>query len=160
MKIKNMMPLVSRKVIWTEIIGTGLIMLVMLADNHQRFSNDLSYELFMAGIHSASHKIADINVMLAGRFRMILYYLVLCVFLGIDNYFFYYRGAVSAYTMKRISNRKEMYVRCFTLPVFMFLIMLILSMLQLAVFVSMYLNYTPAVFLPEYHGIDFWRLFI
>lgn len=87
MKIKNMMPLVSRKVIWTEIIGTGLIMLVMLADNHQRFSNDLSYELFMAGIYSASHKIADINVMLAGRFRMILYYLVLCVFLGIDNYF-------------------------------------------------------------------------
>ena len=82
MKIKNMMPLVSRKVIWTEIIGTGLIMLVMLADNHQRFSNDLSYELFMAGIYSASHKIADINVMLAGRFRMILYYLVLCVFLG------------------------------------------------------------------------------
>ena len=51
-------------------------------------------------------------------------------------------------------------VHRFAIPVLLFVLMFIISMLELAGYVATYLNQTPPTYLPEYHGIDFWRLFI
>ena len=159
MRIKDLLPLTGKKTIIYEIIVLLMIMILLLLLSYQQFSIALGDEYRRIALN-ASGKIRDINVLLAGRLRIVPLFLAVCIFTGFGNYSLFRQRSMSVYTMKRISNAAELHVRCFTLPLIMFTVMVIASLLLLTVFKSMYFSRIPAALLPEYHGIDFWRLFI
>lgn len=162
--MKKITPMLNKKMIWEEIGLMLLMMFILVTISNSNFSTMLSAEIIDATVErhysGVINKIPDINVLLKGIFWTVPVFLTVCIGLVYAHYRSFYQDSMSIYTIRRTGRPWELHVRCFAIPVLLFVLMFIISMLELAGFVATYLNQTPPTYLPEYHGIDFWRLFI
>ena len=60
------------------------------------------------------------------------------------HYGYHYKDSRSIYTMKRLPNKYELHIRCFTVPVIGITVSIVISALLLVLFYLYYISKTPA----------------
>ncbi|MBQ7982493.1 MAG: hypothetical protein IJ302_02910 [Clostridia bacterium] len=86
------------------------------------------------------------------------FFAAVCMLLfGVRHYTYYYRGTKSIYLMRRLPDRRVLFLRTWTLPAGEILICLLLAALCLAVSFGWYLYITPGECLPAGEWALFWN---
>ncbi len=85
---------------------------------------------------------------------------IVCVCMVILHFRYFYAESKSIYLMKRLSDGRELYRRCLTLPVLVFIISFVLGLLYIAICMGFYHLFTPDALTPSSDHLSFWRIFL
>ena len=70
--------------------------------------------------------------------------IVFCALVVVYHYYYHYQGSKMMYLMKRLPNKWEVHIRCFTLPVVASVITFVYMVVLRMLFYAIYLWCTPA----------------
>ncbi len=72
---------------------------------------------------------------------------VLSLALGLYHYLYHYQHSKSIYLMKRLPDRKELYIRCFSIPVFIVIIGVLIMVFLTGLYFGYYIKIIPQEFI-------------
>lgn len=88
-------------------------------------------------------KMPNFEYLTKDLFEIFFIVFLFCVLLVIYHYYYHYQGSKMMYLMRRLPNKWELHVRCFTLPVIGCVIMFAYMCLLRALFYMIYVFFTP-----------------
>ncbi len=74
------------------------------------------------------------------------------------HYLYHYQESKSIYTMRRLTNRRELHRRCLTLPLLGFVLSVLTAFLLLLVFFAVYMIRTPKICLTPGQWRKLWSV--
>lgn len=91
-----------------------------------------------------SRMMRDFFEILDGTFDGFIIAIFAFICLIMFHYGYHYKDSRSIYTMKRLPNKFELHIRCFTVPVIGITVSIVISALLLVLFYLYYISKTPA----------------
>lgn len=92
----------------------------------------------------ANAKMPNFEYLTKDLFEVFGLVILFCVLTVVYHYYYHYQGSKMMYLMRRLPNRWEVHVRCFTLPVIASVISIVYMVVLRMLFYSIYLFCTPA----------------
>lgn len=133
----------------TELTGIGAGIIIALLRSLFFFDSyfDLYSELYEyfgdRRVLITERKIADFYIIAEGCFDWFLIVIFMLVALTAFHYAYHYKDSKSIYTMKRLTKKNELYIRCLTVPLISIVICIITVGILLLVYYKFYMAYTP-----------------
>lgn len=133
----------------TELTGiaAGIIIAVLRSlfffDTYYDCYGDL-YEYFGdKSILITTRKMQDFHVVVKDCFDWFLIVIFMFIALAVFHYVYHYKDSKSIYTMKRLTQKTELYRRCFTLPLVSIGICIITVGVLFVIYYKFYMAFTP-----------------
>lgn len=98
----------------------------------------------------------DFYIVVEDCFDWFLIVIFMLVALAVFHYAYHYKDSKSIYTMKRLTQKTELYIRCFTVPLISIGICIITVGILFVIYYRFYMAYTP----PECLTDGQWEKFI
>lgn len=116
-----------------------MIFLVRYFDYRARLFENMGGRLFL--IEGA--KMPNFEYLTKDLFEAFGVVLIICALTIVYHYYYHYQGSKMMYLMRRLPNKWEVHIRCFTLPVIAGVITVIYMLLLRALFYGIYYWCTP-----------------
>lgn len=91
------------------------------------------------------------------EFDIFKLYFVCMALAGVYFFIYHFAGSKSIYTMRRLKNPLELYVRCFAVPVIFILLGIALVYLLNLIYISIYASLVPEECMHPGWNADIWR---
>ncbi len=98
----------------------------------------------------------DFCTITEGCFDGFVISLFIFIFMIFFHYGYHYKDSKSIYTMKRLPQKKELHIRCITLPSVSIMLCITLSVLLISLFYHHYMTMTPTECMPSGNQ---WQMF-
>ena len=85
---------------------------------------------------------------------------LVCVCMVILHFRYFHTESKSIYLMRRLPDGRELYRRCLTLPVLVFMLSLIFGLIYIAICMGFYHLFTPDAVKPASDHFSLWRIFL
>ncbi len=130
--------------IFFSAIAVGICRALLFFQAYMREYNRLFDIEYGKRVLIESRTMADFCEIIDGVFDGFIIAIFVFAFLIVYHYAYHYRDSKSIYTMKRLQNKYELHIRCFTVPVIGIALSVIISITLMLLFYRFYMTKTPA----------------